>query len=91
MEWEYKDQGFKKVFKTKDLRNQKHILILLTHGLHRQRHVISLFYSPTAYIDKDMSVKRPTPYKSFRQRHIRHVMLKDPRLKSLYYPRLTSL
>ncbi|KAF8088970.1 hypothetical protein N665_0523s0016 [Sinapis alba] len=69
MEWGYKDQGFKKLFKTKDLRHQKQILILL----------------PTAYINKDMSVKSPTSYKSFRERHIRHVMLKDPRLKKSTY------
>ena len=68
MEWEYNDQGFKKVFETKDLRNQKQILILLL---------------PLAYIDK--TCRLPTAYKSL-DKDIRHVMLIDPRLKSLYYP-----
>ncbi|KAF8092733.1 hypothetical protein N665_0402s0021 [Sinapis alba] len=70
MEWEYKDQGFKKVFKTKDLRNKKQILILLYSPTAYIEKDISLFYSLTAYIEKDMSY---------------------PRLKSLHYPRLTSL
>ena len=55
--------------------------VFKTIDLRNQKQILILV--PTAYID--MSVKIPTAYKSLDKRHIRHVMLKYPRLKSLYY------
>ncbi|KAF8048383.1 hypothetical protein N665_2539s0004 [Sinapis alba] len=74
--WEYNDQGFKKVFKTKELRNQKQILIIL----------------PTAYIDKNILLThglRKKIYLDGMWEYNDQGFKKTHSLKVFYYPRLT--